>query len=65
MIIKARALICRAAVAVGAVAAAVAGLGIGIAHAQPGNVYSHHHQAALMRPQPSDPSGGPSCTICW
>jgi len=65
MIMNVRGLICRAALALGAVAAAVAGIGIATAHAQPGSVPPHHHQAALLRPQPSDGSGGPSCTICW
>jgi hypothetical protein len=54
---KARAILRRGAITLGATAAAIGGIGLsaGTAQAQP----TAHHNAFIM-PQPSDPGGGPS-----
>ena len=56
---KARAIVRRGAVTLGAVAAAIGGIGLsaGTAQAEPSG---HAHHSAFTMPQPSDGSGEPS-----
>jgi hypothetical protein len=56
---KARAILRRGAVTLGATAAAIGGIGLsaGTAQAQPS---AHAYHSAFIMPQPSDPGSGPS-----
>ena len=56
---KARAILRRGAITLGAMAAATGAIGLsaGTAQAQPS---AHAHHSAFIMPQPSDPSSGPS-----